>query len=609
MKRYLWIKLSILTCSLLAGIILFQQSRVLEAAAKYQDKGVVYDYEIKDLFWIADIGEEEAEDLLLPQVSSILTWKDADYIYRTLGFFDIVQNVSGERITRSEWFACYDMLLKALGKDEEVSVMKLRYLGQVPGEQHIVTDQGNFETSIDKDFWNYGMYYQVYTIEGKILGVREELSEEPEETGQEQLQRNSEEEDSQENDAEAQSGVTEAYQTVKVLLTNDNAQNALRSSFQIRCTAGCTLKAGDETKEYGENTIVTEKNIADFFEDTDTVVTITPKKDRTIYIQEADTKSWSAPYRGSISVHCSEDGYWLINTVSMEEYLYGVVPGEMPEDFELEALKAQAVCARTFACDMICGTKFKAYGADVDDSVNSQVYNKNGENKKAIQAVDETKGMVLSEGDTLIPADIYYYSTSCGFTSGLEAWGQKNASYLACVTTLKSLPEECKIQQEEDSSVITKAVVDWDSYLKRTDLQAYDSHSRYFRWKAYVTLPEGYSVKIEKREESGVVTDISYQKGDSVRHVTTENDIRQDIGKYLTKIVDANGKEDCSANMLPSAWFTIENGQTEGSYVLCGGGFGHGIGMSQYGADGMAKEGKSFKEILNWFFPGTKILV
>lgn len=606
MKRYWWIKLLILAFSLLAGIVLFRQSRALEAAAQYQNKEVVYDYEVKDLFQIADLDEEEAKTLLLPKISSILTWKDADYIYRTLGFYDIVQKSSGERISRADWCSCYETLLKSLGKDDAVSVIKFRYLGQVPGEQHIVTDQGNFETSIDEEFWNYGMYYQAYTIEGKILGIKEEVAGQSKEHGQEQSQDTKTEENTQEN-SNAASGIADDYQSIKVLLTNDNEQNAFRTSFQIRCTAGCMIQAGDETRECKENTIVKESDIADLFKSDDTVVTITPKEDRTICIQEADTKSWSAPYRGSISVHRNENGYWLVNAVSMEEYLYGVVPGEMPEGFELEALKAQAVCARTFACDMIRGSKFKAYGADVDDSVNSQVYNKNGENAKALQAVDETKGMVLSEGETLIPADIYYYSTSCGFTSGLEAWGQKTADYLTCVTTLKTVPENCRVQQKENTSVLTDIEVDWDSYLKQTDLQAYDSHSRYFRWKAYVTLPEGYSMKIEKREASGIVTDISYQKEDTIHHVATENDIRQNIGKYLTKVVDADGKEDTSVNMLPSAWFTVEAGETKGSYILYGGGFGHGIGMSQYGADGMAKEGKSFKEILNWFFPGTSL--
>ena len=84
------------------------------------------------------------------------------------------------------------------------------------------------------------------------------------------------------------------------------------------------------------------------------------------------------------------------------------------------------------------------------------------------------------------------------------------------------------------------------------------------------------------------------------------NKIRQDLGKYMVKITDARGKTQTNITMLPSAFFTIEKEKGQ-SYVLYGGGYGHGIGMSQYGADGMASRGSTYKEILEYYFPGITL--
>lgn len=70
----------------------------------------------------------------------------------------------------------------------------------------------------------------------------------------------------------------------------------------------------------------------------------------------------------------TKTGIWIVNEISMEEYLYGVVPGEMPESFEAEALKAQAVCARTYASRLVNEKKYEDFGADLDDTTDCQVY-------------------------------------------------------------------------------------------------------------------------------------------------------------------------------------------------------------------------------------------
>lgn len=100
-------------------------------------------------------------------------------------------------------------------------------------------------------------------------------------------------------------------------------------------------------------------------------------------------------YRGNIEIRKKDEGMVLINTVLLEEYLYGVVPSEMTPSYEGEALKAQAVCARTYAYEKMINAGLSELGAHVDDSTAYQVYNNVSENPNTTEAVRETNGKVL----------------------------------------------------------------------------------------------------------------------------------------------------------------------------------------------------------------------
>ena len=120
-------------------------------------------------------------------------------------------------------------------------------------------------------------------------------------------------------------------------------------------------------------------------------------------------------YRGKIHLSAGEGGLYIVNELPLEQYLYGVVPSEMPVTGGKEALKVQAVCARSFAYkSMSEKTAYAGYGADVDDSTSCQVYNNAPEDETACAAVDETAGELLY-GDGA-PVKAYFFSTSCGVT-------------------------------------------------------------------------------------------------------------------------------------------------------------------------------------------------
>lgn len=124
----------------------------------------------------------------------------------------------------------------------------------------------------------------------------------------------------------------------------------------------------------------------------------------------------SAPkYRGTITISPNGNSLRVINTLDIEKYLLQVVPSEMPRSFGLEALKAQAVAARTYAVSDIQKQKYIQYGFHIKDTVESQVYNNQVENDDATKAIEETEHKILIYDGK--PIDAKYFSTSAGFTS------------------------------------------------------------------------------------------------------------------------------------------------------------------------------------------------
>lgn len=148
------------------------------------------------------------------------------------------------------------------------------------------------------------------------------------------------------------------------------------------------------------------------------------------------------------------DGLLLINELDVEDYLTRVVPSEMPSNYELEALKAQAVCARTYAYRQIKANAYSRYGAHVDDSTNYQVYNNTESSERTNLAVKETDGKIVYYNDT--PAETYYFSTSCGYSTDGTIWGasKDEVPYLKGI----GLTEKKKIPDLTDNDTFLKFI-------------------------------------------------------------------------------------------------------------------------------------------------------
>lgn len=337
-------------------------------------------------------------------------------------------------------------------------------------------------------------------------------------------------------------------------------------------------------------------------------------------------------YRGQIEIAMYDEGIAVVNDVLIEEYLYAVVPSEMPARFGVEALKVQAVCARSYAYKQLLNNSYSKYGAHVDDSVNFQVYNNVEEKEDSTEAVRETYGQVVVYNGE--PITTYYYSTSCGHTSDISAWGSNpaNAPYL---TSKVVNSDGTKTDLSEEKNFI--------EFINSTDAKAYDNGYGYYRWSvnmSFAELSESinqyiYSrycedtssiltfendtwvskeirsigeltgIEIRNRTSGGALTEIVLYGTEQTVLVKKELNIRYLLSPRDNPITLLLG-DTTTFYILPSSYCYFE--ETENGYIIKGGGYGHGIGMSQNAVSNMVKSGMTYDEILVFFYENTELM-
>ena len=337
-------------------------------------------------------------------------------------------------------------------------------------------------------------------------------------------------------------------------------------------------------------------------------------------------------YRGNFEIHKTEEGLLLINELLLEEYLYAVVPSEMPSTYPSESLKAQAVCARTYSYGYLEHAGLPALGAHVDDSVNYQVYNNIMEKKSSTDAVRQTGGeLLLQDGK---PITAYYYSTSCGYGTDDRIWkeeGEGAAPYLRSVHIAQDENNESQEINEQTDTTQTDELQKKSEqeevlreYLTTVHKEDYEKEEPWYRW-SYTVQDLDIDLLKKKLQERGIsfadfkkVKDMEIIRraaGGSARTlvISTDQGELQVEGEYeIRYVLNQEGeviRQDDSAyipsTILPSAYFVMDlqkgkKGIT--GYTLSGGGFGHGVGMSQNAAKAMAQSGRTYEEILAMFY-------
>lgn len=365
-------------------------------------------------------------------------------------------------------------------------------------------------------------------------------------------------------------------------------------------------------------------------------------------------------YRGHIELLRTAEGIAVVNELPLEEYLFSVVPSEMPASYPLEALKAQAICARTYAYGHMLRAGYPRYGAHVDDSTSYQVYNNITEADSTTTAVKETYGQMILTDEGIV-ANTYYYSTSCGVGTTASIWKTSEAQMLDYLKSSRlSQSPENPVQTDDGavaagSTEITAETIaeelseeeSFRDFITQTHAEDYEAQEGWYRWtytvkeidvdrilenlknryeangKLILTLKDGdYSsqnikkfskvtdITIVKRGPGGVADELVIATDKGTYKIISEYNIRAVLCDGVTRVVRQDGSEVSMPSLLPSAFFVIEPSHDKKNmigYNIIGGGFGHGVGMSQNGAKNMALQGLGAEQILNFFYEGCEI--
>ena len=340
-------------------------------------------------------------------------------------------------------------------------------------------------------------------------------------------------------------------------------------------------------------------------------VSITP-------IEEDEFVSYNGKaYRGALVIfRISGSDMTVINVLDLEEYLYGVVPKELSTGHPIEALKAQAVAARTYTCTQL--NKYKKWNFDLTYTTADQAYGgASVEKEDTTKAVDDTRGEIVTYDGK--PITTYYFATSAGYTESSENVWSAKVPYLVAVedkyqpSTVSTLNWSVTFTAKQISNILANKSAKIGellsvNILKKTpsngvlELEFEGTNGSYVVTKESTRLVYGTSdVRSQfydiETDASVTVVDVNGETDNKtfseVRVATNKGSSKLDLDRNKVYIKGIDGK--------------VGRPTTPTTYKLVGKGYGHGVGMSQNGAIGMAKEGFTYDEILKWYYTGVEI--
>ena len=353
-----------------------------------------------------------------------------------------------------------------------------------------------------------------------------------------------------------QSAQEKARKTVRVLLTDN------QTSAEIKHSGRVYIYTQDLSKKYK---VSADGTLAVKALGNGRVQVGTLQTDQPIILEPAKNTlfTWNKNlYAGKIFVVPATHTFYMIEHVDLENYLYGVLPYEMSYSWPIEALKAQAVAARTYTLKTIENVKNKSF--DLYSDVRSQMYKGGGKQYDSVkEAVDATRNQVLTYDKQLFYT--YYHGNCGGATDDVRSWNPTTSS-------IKSL---------SGASCST------------------DSHSKSYSWKMDISTAKVMEyaktvglkgtlkgLAVSRKTDTGRATNLTLR--------TTSGTKQVPCGKFRL----ATGIRSCKITKISVHGQTVH---------LEGKGFGHGIGMCQDGANGMAKNGKNYKQILKHYYPGSQL--
>jgi SpoIID/LytB domain protein len=323
-----------------------------------------------------------------------------------------------------------------------------------------------------------------------------------------------------------------------------------------------------------------------------------------IWVIEGENKQTKNLYGGSLNLQPNAYGtFTLVNRVPIEVYLRGVVPYEIGPEAPAQAAQAQTIIARTYALRNL--RRFVADGYQLCASVHCQVYKGlNGASPRSDRAIAATKGLVLTYQNELV--DALYSSTTGGVTAPFsDIWNGEERPYLKALIDSPSRPWDLAKQSLASEDAFRRFISLKDGFN--------ESGRNVFRWRRESTIedlskdlrtylertkhPLANFTKIAKmeiidRSPSGRILELA---------VTTDKGI---VKLYKTEVRSAFGPPRSTLFYLEPVY---NPDKTLKGYAFIGGGFGHGVGLSQYGSYNLAKLGWPAEKILSFYYPGAKV--
>ncbi len=422
---------------------------------------------------------------------------------------------------------------------------------------------------------------------------------------------------------------------IRVILNNSNFTSYYHSKVKFTSDTPFTITYGDQKKSFqaGEEVVIgkNSKYLAG-----GRLSVRSDQEEGKIKVLSMKRSYGNPSYRGSIEVVYTDSGFTLVNELPLEEYLYAVIISEMPASYGLEALKVQAICARSYAYNHLVANSCSKYGAHVDDSTKYQVYNNHEENEISIEAVKATYGQVLQYDNEVVFA--YYFSTSCGITADVDYVWVSNAK-LPYLTGKYQGSDTSKDVDYSDEATFA-------NFITNIDTDAYEKEFPWYRWnttisyanmkkmvdsnlaslykkkpayvltkdkngkykeKAINTVGDITSIKVTKRQKSGMVTEVMITGTKATVKVKSESFIRELLTPTYDSIIRMDGSTFDNLSLLPSTFFIITDYGKDVGFTINGGGYGHGVGMSQNGVKALVKQGMDYETILKHFYSGIAI--
>ncbi|MFH1407126.1 MAG: SpoIID/LytB domain-containing protein [Candidatus Omnitrophota bacterium] len=343
---------------------------------------------------------------------------------------------------------------------------------------------------------------------------------------------------------------------VAILRDGKSMRLDVRGKYDVFSGNNILIKTANNLRRAYVNAISDGIKIANISYKFPTII-IRPQKDGNIYVN-------NRRFKGELIISKTGNEKLLaVNKLSIEDYLRGVLYHEISHRWPMEAIKAQAIAARTYALYVAKNNKAKPY--DLTCDIYSQMYGgATSERRKLNRAIDQTSGLVLKYKNELLPA--FYHSTCGGHTEDASQLWNVN------ITPLKGVPcEYCKGSRHYN----------WHAEISLWDLRKKLSDYG-------IKLGTIISIQVKEKNVSGRVTKLT---------ITTDSGVTEVATKDFRLAVDPK--------VIRSTNFDIN--VRDGKAAIKGLGWGHGVGLCQWGALAMAKQGKTAQEILQYYYPGAEI--